>query len=221
MEMLHGQEMEALARCTRCAKMYDEASPGPCRYHPGTYGNRSNPLTRTWSCCGAHEDAALGCATGAHLRCEQTAAALQSFGSAGGGVEERTGLRRRGVGREPPPEPAPRNTPPEGLQTYTCVVGDTLASVALKHRMKAVDLRRWNKLLSPSLFAGQRLLVSEPPPRSPAEVRAEAVRTVMRRGGVPQAEAGYYVDEFGDAPAALRALAEDAAGVAEGELRRA
>ena len=36
---------------------------------------------------------------------------------------------------------------------------DSLASVALKHGMRPDQLKRWNKLLSPSLFPGQTLLV--------------------------------------------------------------
>ena len=58
------------------------------------------------------------------------------------------------------------------------------------------------------------------PPRPAAEVRAEAIRTLMRHGKVNQHEASYYLDEPGggtDVAAALAALEADRAGSGEGE----
>ena len=216
MELAHDG---SLSRCSRCGKMYEEHDTAQtCYYHPGEYDNHLlNILTRTWSCCKEAEMNARGCtiAAGGHLRCEMTQKSLDTFAVAPGS----SGLRRRKGGDDEPIKPAAA-LPPDDLKKYTCVVGDTIASVALRHKMRPQDLKRWNKLLTPNLFPGKVLLVGEPPPRPAAEVRAEAIRTLMRRGKVNQHEASYYLDEPGggtDVAAALAALEADRAGSGEGE----
>ena len=219
----HSKLMEALpcpsrpvglARCTRCGAMY-ELSQGPqqCKHHPGMFGNHNgNLMTRTWSCCGLADDRAEGCrvCTG-HTICEATAAALAQFPL----EKDSEGLRRRG-GAVPGIDGEAQKTPEsevcvgQPLSNYTCVVGDTLSSVALKHGMRAADLRRWNKLISPGLFAGQQLLVAEPPAPAPEQGRALAVRQVMRSAGSTRQEAEFYVDDNGgDAERALQAFEAD------------
>ena len=113
-----------------------------------------------------------------------------------------------------PAKPAKKGGVPAGVETisYVCVVGDTVASVALRHGMKVADLKKWNRLLSPSLFAGQEVHVRPPPPKPAANARAERLRIIMRRANVSEPEAAYYLDDAGggeDVEAALRAAAAD------------
>lgn len=66
-------------RCRRCERMYDEAQPVECRYHPGRYGANSYALVPHWSCCG-NEMQLGGCRTAIeHVPCETTRRAMLSF----------------------------------------------------------------------------------------------------------------------------------------------
>ena len=205
--------MDGLARCKRCGVMWEQSEPARCHYHPGTFANHNGNFIRVWSCCRESNERAKGCTSGdAHVLCEVTAASLEAFPQ---------GLRRRCVAaaarEEEPEEPRPKKKPaPPGAVTYACVVGDTLSSVALKHNMPLAQLKKWNRLLAPNLFPGQQLFVTAPPAPTPAAVRAEALRRVMRRAACTQPEAAYYLDEFGggtDADAALAGFAADTSGV--------
>lgn len=213
-----------LARCVRCGEMYDEMQPQQtCSYHPGKF--QGDDLCRVgaargWSCCNEMQERGSGCQRAtSHLRCEKTTAALDTFGKAGG-LRQRKGGTPVAYGT-PISEDAvvvakPKGVPDDAV-TYTVGVGDTLASIALKHRMRADQLKRWNRLLSPNVYSGQQIFVAKPPPPKPEEVRAEALRTLMRRGRCELAEAEYYLDDAGgDYAAALAALQSDgeAAGLA-------
>lgn len=229
--------LAGLARCTRCGVLYEQSDEHVrCVYHPGefmvsnsTLGSFQPQFHRTWSCCKREGEAAAGCVIdNVHMRCERTAEALSKFPQDPKAV---SGLRRRTPSSAEPggteevvdPPKRDRNAPPENATKYTCVVGDTVAAVALKHGMRADQVKRWNKLLNPTLFAGQQLWVCEPPPKSDAEKRAEALRTIMRRatgGGCSLPEATYYLDEAGkghDVRAALSALEADIAASAQTE----
>ena len=92
---------------------------------------------------------------------------------------------------------------------------DTVASVALKHGMPVARLKKWNKLLSPTLYAGQTLAVEPPRAPTPEELRAASIRAVMKSCSCDKHEAAYYLDEHGggvDVDAALAARAADAQG---------
>mmetsp|Transcript_7761 Transcript_7761/g.19815 ORF Transcript_7761/g.19815 Transcript_7761/m.19815 type:complete len:346 (-) Transcript_7761:381-1418(-) len=69
-----------LMRCKRCERMYDEQSPGECRYHAGRYvGAGQYALVPHWTCCGAAEQLG-GCRLAlCHAPCEATRLAIQSF----------------------------------------------------------------------------------------------------------------------------------------------
>ena len=209
-----------LARCTRCGIMYDQSeAEQQCRYHPGEFTNRRmvGPAMGQWTCCGEYQERAVGCKTSAaHVRCVKTAESLDTFPQV-----EKVGLRQR----RPPPEPSEKDGPAKGgpppdAVKYTCGVGDTVKGVALKHRMSAADLKKWNKLLSGNLFPGLEIYVRSPPPPSADEMRAEALRLIQRRAGCTEFEASYYLDECGegkDPEAALAGLAADARASDEGE----
>jgi len=220
------QEMKAieptygLARCTRCGIMYDQSeAEQQCRYHPGDFTNRRmvGPAMMQWTCCGEYQERAVGCKrSAAHVRCVKTAESLEAFPQV-----EKVGLRHRGAPPEPCEKGAPaKGGPPPDAVKYTCGVGDTVKGVALKHRMNAADLKRWNKLLSGNLFPGLSVYVRPPPPPSPEKMRAEALRTIQRRAECTEFEASYYLDECGegkDAEAALAGLAADARASDEGD----
>jgi LysM repeat protein len=206
--------------------MYDEQElPLTCHFHTGTYGNHGcNSLTRTWSCCGAHEDKAKGCMVNSeHVRCEATHAALEQFGSSSSSGAT-TGLRRRGPAGGGTTvvediKAAPKGIP-ENAVIYTVGVADTLASIALRHSMNVGQLKKWNKLLSPNVYAGQQIYVMPPPPPTPEQKRAEDIRKLMKRGGLQtQQEAAYYVDGAGgNFEGAWEALCADNAAIAPAEV---
>lgn len=214
-----------LARCVRCHTMYDEfAECAPCKYHPGSYGNHNgNIMHRTWSCCGAHDDRAVGCTTSNyHERCETTQAALDQFGGAPGC--DTTGMRRRGhnvSGDTAAVETIKPALPPKGVPAhailYSVGVGDTLASIALRHGMSVTQLKKWNKLLSPNVYAGQQLHVVPPSAPTPEQKRSDDLRKLMKRGKLQPEEAAYYLDEAaGDVERAWAALCADNAAVTAG-----
>lgn len=109
----------------------------------------------------------------AHLRCETTAKALGSFTSNETFGSSATGLRqRKGAAREMQAEvpPVVVGVPvvegmPADVIAYTVGVGESLRNIALRHGMRVEQLRRWNKLISPNVFPGQKLLVMLPPPQ--------------------------------------------------------
>ena len=85
---------------------------------------------------------------------------------------------------------------PAGLARVQVGVGDTLSSVALRHSMRPDQLRRWNKLLSPNIYAGQTLKVVPRKPPTAQEERAASVRKLMRAlSGLSVAEAEAFLDE--------------------------
>jgi LysM repeat protein len=206
--------------------MYEQSEESRCFYHPGEFMRSSVPagramsqITFTWSCCRAEGEAAAGCVVDAeHVRCEATALALDQFPQ---DKDATIGLRHRvtaasatEIEKSPPSGRKPSAVPADAAK-YTCVVGDSLASVALKHGMRADQVKRWNRLLSSDLFPGKVLYVKEPPPRSAAELRAQALSTIMRQapgGHCSKEEAAFYLDEVGqgtDVRAALAALKAD------------
>ena len=84
-----------------------------------------------------------------------------------------TGLRRRGA---QPTGAAPGETdsqPSGGGGWYEVCIGDTAASVAMRHGLRQGQLIKLNQLLTPNLYPGQRLRV----PQLPDEARAQAPAT--------------------------------------------
>lgn len=162
-----------------------------------------------WSCCSVYGRNAQGCTTGSHLRCELTAAALDSFPIVEEKVVTTEGLRRRGGSQQQAAVDPPKASggPPEDADKYTCGLGCSLKRIALMHGMNEATVRRWNKLLSPNVYPGQTLWVKRPPPPTAAEVRAEALTRIVSRAGCSQPEAAYYLDESGDGHDVERALA--------------
>jgi|EP00908_Phaeocystis_cordata_P023471 LysM repeat protein len=202
-----------LARCSRCNSMYEFGDGQACRSHTGEFASFGR--VKMWTCCSNYEERAPGCRVEPkHTRCMVTDAALQRFPQS----EDGTGLRRRGAAPEEAKEEKakPGGPPPDAIK-YTCGVGDSLQGVALRHGMRVAEIKRWNKLLSGSLYAGLQIYVRPPPPSE--RQRVEAVRAVMRRAPCTEPEASFYLDEHGDGndvEAALAALAADAQAVAEG-----
>ena len=73
--------------------------------------------------------------------------------------------------RESPKWAARSQDAPAGVgERYTVGVGDTLATVAMRHHTSPEQLKKMNRLLTPNLYSGQLLRV---PRRSP--VRSEEV----------------------------------------------
>ena len=170
-----------LARCRRCYTMYDEAEQSPCHYHSGKFlGGNSvgfihgphGPIG--WTCCGATEARALGCKQRpSHLRCEATERALATFAgeqdptvtvdAATGGLRQRKGQNESCgpgtvAGKAPPP-----GVHPDAVEYEVCMA-DTVASVCLRHGMRRDQLMRWNRLLTTSLYPGQKLVCALAPP---------------------------------------------------------
>lgn len=233
-----------LSRCVRCRAYVGSNERVPCYYHPGEYKSVPdiNPV-RSWSCCSNHEMNARGCTIAdTHEWCVVTAAALDRFALADTDTTLSNSLQQRRGGGGPPDDsqdqldswvlleaPKKKKTPtrPDGAVEYTCGVSDTLASVALKHGMPATLLKRWNPtLLSAKLYPGQRIFVREPPPKSPADQRAAALRTLRAKAEnelgavVALQELEFYYDEAGGASEgsvdrALEALRADHERVAE------
>lgn len=237
-----------LSRCVRCRAYVDTNDERvPCHYHPGEYKNNPdiNPV-RSWSCCSNHEHNARGCTIAdTHEWCVMTAAALDKFALADTDTAAANGLQNRRGGGGVPDEsgqdeaewvlldaPKKKKTPtrPDGATEYTCGVSDTLASVALKHGMPTSLLKRWNpSLISGKLYPGQRIFVREPPPKSAADQRAAALRTLRAKAEnelgavVALQELEFYYDEAGGASEgsegsvdrALEALRADHERVAE------
>ena len=203
-----------LARCVRCHRMYEEDREAECVFHPGRYqgGLSAKPPHGPvgWTCCSATSEKATGCKmVSAHLRCEATAQALDSFGPADEGMRRRKDARGVVPVIDAPPV-AKKGVPSEAV-SYSVCVGDTLASVALKHGMRVDQIKRWNKLLSPNIYAGQQLFVAPPQPPTAEQLRAEALRRIMRRAACGKEEAACYLDEAeGDAERALAGLRDAA-----------
>ena len=195
--------------------MYEEDREAECVFHPGRYqgGLSAKPPHGPvgWTCCSATSEKATGCKTvSAHLRCEATTQALDSFGPADEGVRRRRDARGVAPVIDPPPLAKKATGVPSEAVSYSVCVGDTLASVALKHGMRVDQIKRWNKLLSPNIYAGQQLFVAPPQPPTAEQRRAEALRLIMRRVGCGQEEAACYLDEAeGDAERALAGLRAD------------
>ena len=206
-----------LARCVRCGVMYEQSEESSCYYHPGHYLSPNGlrpPAILFWSCCSNHEERSKGCARGAsHVRCDATARALSNFPQ----EETMVGLRRRAAAaaQAATMEEVPSKksaTRPEDAIKYTVVLGDTLATIALKHGMNVANLKKWNTLLSPNLYPGQQLYVKPPRPQTPAEIRSAALKLLMKKLSCTLPEASYYLDEHGggiDTGAAIAAFAAD------------
>ena len=97
---------------------------------------------------------------------------------------------------------------------YTVGVGDSLASVALRHGMERSALQRLNGLLSTTLYPGQVLQVAHPrrDAKTPEELRHADCRRIARRTKCAVEEAAYYLDQAGGDVARACALhAADAA----------
>jgi len=150
----------------------------------------------------------------AHVRCEATSKALAGFP-----VLE-TGLRRRRGGDAAAAPPAAARGPPSGAEEYAVRLGDTAASLCLRFGMRRDELLRWNRLLTPNLYSGQKLWVRPPPPRD--DEAASARRALVAGSGCSVGEAEYYLDESGgDRQSAMARLKEDRAWAQEAEARMA
>ena len=80
--------------------------------------------------------------------------------------------------------------------------------------MPVALLKRWNKLLSPTLYPGQELWVRPAPPPTREQIRSDAIRKLMKLAACSLPEASFYLDEYGggcDVDAALAASTTDAA----------
>ena len=209
-----------VARCSRCGLMYEQSDAfKQCNFHPGTYGNHAgNTLNQTWSCCKSAHEFIRGCTTDTvHTRCQETADALASFPQVDG-LETFRKLRREQEEAEKAEQlkiaraRQEKFAIPDNAHRYTVGVGDTLASVALKHGMQVAHLKKFNKLLSPQLYPGQTLLVQAPKPPTEDELRSLAIKEVMKRTRCDKYEAAFYLDEHGggtDVEAASAAHAID------------
>lgn len=202
-----------LARCKRCMKHYDESECTPCIHHPGRFqgGPTASPPHGPigWTCCNASEERSRGCAKHAtHLRCEITARALASFDASvtGGGLV--AGLRQRSkrdTSNVVSPTVAAVPFPYDCTDFYEVGLGDTLASVCLRHGMRRHELMKLNKLLTSELYPGQKLRVR--PAREPTteEKRATGLRRIMIGADMSLLEAEFYYDEAdGDIELALQ-----------------
>jgi len=178
--------------------MYDQTDTGAiCRYHRGTFTNDNCNLLPTWTCCRSAQDNAKGCESVAgHLRCEVTAAALERFPQHATSDGMCRGLEKGEGPDEEQVTPAPRpSAAPDDTVMYTVGVGDSLSVVALRHSMDVATLKKWNKLLSPNLRPGQQLRVKPPAPKSAAQMRADALRRIMKETGATAVEAECLLDD--------------------------
>ena len=122
------------------------------------------------------------------------------------------------VGEETKATQLPKGVPADAV-VYTVGVGDSLASIALRHSMNVTQLKKWNKLLSSNVYAGQQIYVMPPPDPTPEQKRADDIRKLMRRSGLQtKEEAAYYIDEAGDFESAWAALCADNAAIAPAEV---
>ena len=200
------------ARCTRCGLMYEQSNPlqQQCVLHTGIYDNNNGNIVRTWSCCRSTEESSKGCTVqNGHVRCESTARALAAFPTFDGPVQAHDAPKAEDEGSSTAKAKSDAAVP-EDANRYTCVVGDTLASVALKHGMQVAHLKKCNRVLSSNLYPGQTLRVMAPQPLTPAEARAAALQKIMTRLHCTEPEAAYFLDEYGDGLHVDRALAEGA-----------
>ena len=202
-----------LARCKRCMKHYDESECTPCMHHPGRFqgGPTASPPHGPigWTCCNASDERSRGCAKHAtHLRCEITARALASFdapATEGGLVAGLRQRSKRDTSNVVSPTAAAVPLPSDCTDFYEVGLGDTLASVCLRHGMRRHELMRLNKLLTSELYPGQKLRVR--PAREPTteEKRAAGLRRLMIGADMSLLEAEFYYDEAdGDIELALQ-----------------
>ena len=202
-----------LARCKRCMKHYDESECTPCMHHPGRFqgGPTASPPHGPigWTCCAASEERSRGCAKHAtHLRCEITARALASFDvpvTEGGFVAGLRQRSKRDTSNVVSPTAAVVPLPSDCTDWYEVGLGDTLASVCLRHGMRRHELMKLNKLLTSELYPGQKLRVR--PAREPTteEKRATGLRRIMIGADVSLLEAEfYYAEADGDIELALQ-----------------
>lgn len=213
-----------IARCKRCGIMYEQSEVlQQCAFHPGEYGNHNgNSMHRSWSCCKSTEEFIRGCTTaGVHERCQETAAALASFPQVGGAGAMRAQRKEQQEAEQVEAEEErlakmKARIAPVDAHRYTVVVGDSLASIALKHGMQVSNIKRWNKLLSSQLYPGQTLLVQAPKPLTPEELRSAAIKDLMKRAPCEKYEAAFYLDEHGGGVDVDTALAAHAADVRAG-----
>lgn len=206
-----------------------------------------------WSCCNATEEFSRGCRRAAcHTPCQITAAAMRrtlnirgtnakplpakalklklpqptadtSFARLRAEQDgNESGLRRASGPNAVSGAASPKYGP------YTVGVGDSLASIALRHGMDRHALQRLNGLLSTQLYPGQILQVANPTSqeKTPEEQLEEDRRRVMRYAKCDRYEAAYYLDQAaGDVhrACALRAADEawEEAATAEAANERA
>lgn len=150
------------------------------------------------------------------MRCEQTQAALENFPQdlSSLGLRQRGGKKGSSSSTVVEEKMQQKSAAPADAYKYTVGVGDSLSSVALKHGMPVALLKRWNKLLSPTLYPGQELWVRPAPPPTREQIRSDAIRKLMKLAACSLPEASFYLDEYGggcDVDAALAASTTDAA----------
>ena len=204
----------ALAKCSRCGRMYADDDRSSCYYHPGTHRGNPQQIALTlsgWSCCNVLAADARGCRLAAtHTPCPKTAAALARFPQSDVCLPA-DGARRRGAAEER--EPPVVEGVVVDLITHTVTVGESVASIALKYGMRRDQLVKWNKLLTPTVSPGQLLRVSPPPKAQEEPSLGEKLRGFQKQTGSDSIEeARYYVEAAGgNVRAAVRAYEEDGA----------
>ncbi|WP_088007317.1 NlpC/P60 family protein [Indiicoccus explosivorum] len=96
-------------------------------------------------------------------------------------------------------EPLPAPAPAQSADSHVYVIqrGDTLYGISRKFSVSILDLVKWNRLKSPSIFAGRSLIVgeqapvtAEPPLDDPAPETGADDGTDAGTGTDPQPEAG-------------------------------
>ena len=212
--------IDGLGRCTACGITFSDPR-GPCYSHPGTLKpdaipGRGSTAPHFWTCCGAAGENAKGCRRAEqHTPCAVTAAALRRFPpkreSADASASAKLPLHRMAsdpsFARLQESNKALPMAPPSAktkslagaseedneMGSYTVRMGDSLASVALKHRMTREDLMRFNGLLSATIFPMQVLRVTNPPPETPDQLLARQRRAVRLATGCAKEEAAYYL----------------------------
>ena len=218
-----------MSRCTACGLIYEaDDATSKCFYHPGNRNARGG--RSGWSCCGNLEENPRGCCGPAvHIPCALT---MQAMRQAARAAPAPPSLLPRAPALDPsfarmreneaaaPAEEAETGRSAEAeepvMGTYQVCAGESLGVIALRHGMSKEELRRLNKLLTPEVYPGQQLMVTNPRVLSDEEASAKEERrkerTVARKAKCERAEATYYLDVAGgDVGRALALHAEDSA----------
>ena len=76
--------------------------------------------------------------------------------------------------------------------------GETLSSIATKHRTTVANIKRWNNLKSNTIHVGQRLYIYGPAGKSSSSSSGGSSKTTTQKSSSPSSTASYYTVKSGD-----------------------